>query len=348
MTNWPFWVRCMLLTMALAFPPLSTRHDLGMKKVVSQRQADAMVERFLEKSREQVGIPMDYSEEYFEEHLADGVDEIAGRVEAYATKSAHFRNALALSLKADDVAGEERPDISLSQPRRRSVPSVPSLANLLEDEEADESEGSPIICHRKNQVDFESLKTMVNHEIKRMPLYDRKVLQRVTNELITYEDNGGDASRDVSIVNRSVPFHRQLLRWAETVSNVGIDALDRFYCAPGFFFKIPIIGHRLEEVRKAGEPLYNALCLLRETSYLYKLTAGRSKACDSKDEERRVTRAKRMISNVGARSLRSVAHRVLRRASSSVSEDAAQEVVSRAFFAILNKILPSKPVHRIQ
>lgn len=202
---------------------------------------------------------------------------------------------------------------------------------------------------------FNLVKEAVKREWSSLPEGDRRRLMEAMDEVNQEEVAGtstelvptdrlqysaiGIMLRTINRVTELAPD--SLIRLTKRALKVGVKVLDTMYMAPEFFEKIPVIGEHLRELKRKGKPFYQMLRYVRASYYYLKVKG--SPAGLTQGDPMRTTLAKKIIGELGYRSLKALGQLILQRGSpATMDADAAQqEFESRMSQALLTTTLPS-------
>lgn len=230
---------------------------------------------------------------------------------------------------------------------RYSPEEPPSITNVLI-----EKANNPFVVYRRKHVEIENF----YKEWVKLPKREQELLVKAVEDaypdLELKSNNGRHRSKRslISIGNAIARTTHKSLRFVmkalmtifKRVIQVGLKILDQFYMAPEFILKVPLIGDKVLEMRKKGEPIYKIVEFLRSTHYIYKVTMSQSSDQEINDPDK-ISRARRMIGEIGTEALNKLATALYKRfIRNRLNEDDRKEFITRILYSLLLYVLPEE------
>lgn len=123
--------------------------------------------------------------------------------------------------------------------------------------------------------------------------------------------------------------------------------LDNLYLGPELMHRIPILGPKIEELRRVGKPLYEIINFVRHAILMTKVTLRQDTEMDFA-EELKFAESKRMIGDIGLRALTDIAVKMATRyTNGALDKDDMHEFVSRATSCLLTFVVPKDLVCKL-
>jgi len=236
------------------------------------------------------------------------------------------------------------------------------LVDVLELENTQSHKNANVV-HSTKKVDLRGVGDRIRSALARMPKYERSLVVQASKLDDTAPKKGFELWKNLSEDLRkalkvvgSKSFNGLLFQ----IARFGVKVLDSLYMSPEFVTHIPVLGEKISELKKQGEPLIRLIQIVRCAHILYKMVKFtrerrsriQNRLMDSNEieddrepmdlpNEGQVAEAKQILSEVGSKVLTSLASQLARKTlKRDLPLDSANELVSRSAFAVLTMVLP--------